>query len=154
MEMGEKNLYQVELCPDGKILIGEMRKKYAIDLAERLMDYAVSVMSLLGELTPLKEFDVVRYQLSKAVTSVGANYEESQACTYSEFRQRIRICLREAREANYWIRLLKRILENKDLYHSNKVKISENLLKLAQESSEIVLIFGSISSKINKRLQQ
>jgi four helix bundle protein len=73
------------------------------------MQFAVDVMRFLNTLPNNKEFDVFRYQLSKSATSVGANYNESQAGSYAEFRQRIQICLREARESHYFLKVIARL---------------------------------------------
>ncbi len=70
----------------------------------------------------------------------GANYEESQACTKNEFKQRIAICLREARESNYWYRVLDRL----------KLGDDDQRKYLLQESLELKLIFGSIHTKCFK----
>ena len=49
----------------------------------------------------------IAYQLAKSGTSEGANYEESQASQSKEdFYYKIGICLREARESNYWLRII------------------------------------------------
>jgi len=47
-----------------------------------------------------KEYNVLRYQLLRSATSIGANYEESQSTTFTEFIQKLRIALREANESN------------------------------------------------------
>ena len=64
-------------------------------------------MELLIKIPYKKEYEVIRYQLSKSATSIGANYEESQATTRKEFLVKIRISLREALESNYWLRIIK-----------------------------------------------
>jgi four helix bundle protein len=49
----------------------------------------------------------VARQLLRAATSIGANLEEGHACTTRrEMGFKHRLSLREAREANYWARLL------------------------------------------------
>ena len=60
-----------------------------------------------------------------------------------EFNQRIQICLRESKETHYWYRII------------NKLEIGDrNLCKiLLPESIEIMLIFGSISSKIKNKIK-
>ena len=78
----------------------------------------------------------------RSATSIGANYEESQASSYAEFRHRIQICLREARETHYWLRLLKDVLSD-----SNQ---NVELDSLVSEISEIKKIFGAISAKVRK----
>ena len=83
-----------------------MGKVYASNLSERLLRFAVEVIKMLGELEQRKEFDVIKYQLSKAATSIGANYEESQSTTRKEFPRKIRICVRESLESKYWLRII------------------------------------------------
>ena len=64
----------------------------------------MDIIDLLPKSTGAKN---IAYQLAKSGTSVGANYEESQASQSKEdFYYKIGICLREARESNYWLRLL------------------------------------------------
>lgn len=49
-----------------------------------------------------------KFQLGKSSTSVGANYEEAQAgSSKADFKNKVRISLKEARESNYWLRVLK-----------------------------------------------
>ena len=73
-------------------VVKEVESKYAIDLRERLLDFAVEVIRFLFLLPYIKELEVFRFQLSKSSTSMGSNYEESQAGTYREFSNRIQIC--------------------------------------------------------------
>ena len=83
------------------------------------------------------ELKIIKYQLIKSVTSVGANYEESQgASSKADFDNKIRIVLREARESNYWLRLIAAIGYD-----------SEDLNKLIQESEELKNIFAAILLK-------
>lgn len=44
-----------------------------IDLNKRLFDFAVNVLKLLRNLKGGKEYEVIKYQLSKSATSSGAN---------------------------------------------------------------------------------
>jgi len=95
-------------------------------------------LKFLKTLPSSYEINVIKVQLSKSSTSIGANYEESQAgSSKADFRNKIRISLREAREANYWLRII-RALEIID---------SEELPKLLQESLEIKNILGAILNK-------
>ena len=111
------------------------------DLEERLLRFVVDTMKFLNTISYKKEYEVFKVQLSKSATSIGANYQESQATSPKEFVQRINICLREARETNYWYKII------------NKLDIGESKLRkdLLNESKEIMLIFGSIHSKNFKK---
>jgi four helix bundle protein len=72
-------------------------------LNKRLFEFAVNVLKLLGNLKGGKEFEVIKYQLAKSATSLGANYEESQAASSrADFGNKICILLKELRETNYW----------------------------------------------------
>lgn len=54
------------------------------------------------------EYQIIKHQLGKSATSIGANYEEAQAgSSKADFKNKVRISLKEARESNYWLRVLK-----------------------------------------------
>jgi len=113
------------------------------DLRERLLDFSVRVLKFLSMLPYRKEYDVLRYQLSKSATSIGANYEESQSTTYKEFLQKIRISLREANETIYWLRIIDKL----------EISTKEKINILVNEAIEISLILGSIASKADKKIK-
>jgi len=134
-----------------KLVITEKGSKYGINLQERLLKFAIDIIKFLFLLPFVKEMEVFRFQLSKSGTSIGANYEESQAGTYNEFRSRIQICLRESKETNYFLRVLKGLeLEKTDLKFKDQTKYVSELRRLLRESFEIQKIFGSISTKTKK----
>jgi len=114
-----------------------MGKTYAYDLSERLLRFSVDVIKMLGNIERRRELDVVKYQLSKSVTSIGANYQESQSSTRKEFSSRVRICVREALETRYWIRILLAL----GLAEEEKIKAAH------QESEEIIKILKTILRK-------
>lgn len=106
-------------------------------LLGRTFDFSVNIVLFLRTLPYNDELKIIKYQLIKSVTSVGANYEESQgASSKADFNNKIRIVLREARESNYWLRLIAAIGYN-----------SAELNKLLQESKELKNIFAAILLK-------
>lgn len=108
------------------------------DLEKRLFDFAIRTIKYIRKLPSSSEFGVVKYQLTKSSTSSGANYEEAQAgSSRADFSNKTRIALREMRESNYWLRIIKGIIEN----------IDDELLYLIQESKELKNILGSIVQK-------
>ena len=132
--------YQVSFIDDNLFVLKDFRGKYEIDLEEKLLQFSLKTIRFLSLIPYKREFDVFRNQLSKSATSIGANYQESQAASYAEFRQRIQICLRESRETLYWIKLLKEIFKGQSMMDA---KIQE----LLNESNEIKKIFGTIYNK-------
>jgi len=113
------------------------------DLSIRLFDFSVKVLKFTSTLPKQPEYAVMRYQLAKCSTSSGANYEEAQAgSSRADFNNKSRISLREMREANYWLRLLGRMLHKSD---------NEEILYLINESDQLKNILGSIVTKTNKK---
>lgn len=107
------------------------------DLLNRTFVFGVNCLKFLKTLPNSYEINVVKVQLSKSSTSIGANYEESQAgSSRADFRNKIRIALREARETNYWLRIIKEL----------EVSDNDKLSGLLQESLEIKNI-GAILNK-------
>ncbi|MDP8299604.1 MAG: four helix bundle protein [Candidatus Tantalella remota] len=112
------------------------------DLEERTFNFSVKTIRFLRTLSYSREIDVIKHQLAKSSTSIGANYEESQgAFSKEDFRYKIGICFREAKETNYWFRILAAIDADK----------KTELDYLIQESCELKNIFGSIYKKVHKR---
>ncbi len=111
------------------------------ELQKRIFDFVVEVIKFLRTLPDTQEYYVIKNQLIKSSTSTGANYEEAQgASSKADFTYKNEISLKEIRETNYWLRLIKEI--------SIGLKINwEKLDYLINESSELKLIFGSIVSK-------
>ena len=113
-----------------------MRKEN--DLSKRLFDFAVRVIKYLRTLTKSTEYDVIKNQLTKSSTSAGANYEESQgASSRADFSNKVFISLKEMRESNYWLRIIRAINEAN----------SEECYILIKESEELKNILGSITTK-------
>jgi len=107
------------------------------ELNGRLFRFSVEVIKLLKTLDNSAEIKVIKYQLAKSATSAGANYEESQgAASKADFTNKVRISLKEMRETNYWLRILKEVLPD-----------SDQLNKCLNESAELKKILGAICTK-------
>ena len=84
---------------------------------------------------------VIKMQLTKSATSSGANYEEAQgASSKADFINKVRISLKEMREANYWLRILEKV----------ESKRPTRLVLLVNESSELKNILGAILRKADE----
>ena len=121
-------------------IIREHLSRYK-SLLDRLMQFAVDVIKFLRKFENTVEFRVIKYQLIKAVTSSGANYDESQAASsLPDFSNKIKIALREMRESNYWLKMISKLINSTD----------PELEKLLNESEELKRILGSIAVKSMK----
>jgi four helix bundle protein len=62
-------------------------------------------MALAKEIREKREYDLAS-QLWRSATSIGANVEEAQAAqSRADFRSKMSIAAKEARESHYWLRL-------------------------------------------------
>lgn len=69
--------------------------------------FALEVMRIAKEMRAQKEFDLAS-QFWRSGTSIGANVEEAQAAqSRADFRSKMAIASKEARESHYWLRLTK-----------------------------------------------
>jgi len=128
-----------EQCDEYLDLVGEPEKPYK--LSERFFSFAVGVIRQVRTLPDSKEYSVIVYQLVKAASSIGANYEEAQAAvSKADFVNKIGICLKEAREAHYWLRIIIATLDK-----------NEPWKPLEKEGGEIKKILGSIYTKVSKK---
>ena len=114
-------------------------KEFAKLLEERTKKFAVQIIKLSSSFPEKIEIRVVRNQLVKSATSIGANYREAnRSKSKADFRNKIRICEGEASETSYWLE----IVENFDW--CNKESLRVNL----KESNELLALFTSISNKL------
>ena len=114
------------------------RKKFAKDLETRTRLFAVRIIKISAKLPNTPEGRVVRNQLTKAGTSVGANYREAnRARSKADFRNKIKICESEASETQFWLEV---ITEVKWLTWG-EIKTDY------EECSELLALFTSIGSK-------
>jgi len=82
-------------------------KEFAKQLEKRTKKFAVRIIQLSAKLPNTPEAKVVRYQMTKAGTSVGADYHESnRARSKADFRNKIDICETEASETQYWLEMI------------------------------------------------
>ena len=114
------------------------RKEFAKDLEKRTRKFTVKIIRLSASLPNTPEARVIRSQITKSGSSIGANYREAnRARSKADFRNKIKICESEASETQYWLEV---IVETGWLTW-NKVKPEY------EECSELLAIFTSIGKK-------
>ncbi len=83
-------------------------KEFGRKLEKRTREFAVRIIRLSVKLPNTPEGKVVRNQLTKAGTSIGANYREAnRARSKADFRNKISICESEASETQYWLEIIR-----------------------------------------------
>ncbi|GAI97253.1 unnamed protein product [marine sediment metagenome] len=113
-------------------------KEFGKELEQRTKKFAIQIIRLSSKLPNTPEGRVVKTQITKAGTSIGANYREAnRARSKSDFRNKIKICESEASECQYWLEI---IIEMEWL-KMEEIKSEFN------ESSELLALFTSIANK-------
>ncbi|MEN8929416.1 MAG: four helix bundle protein [Flavobacteriales bacterium] len=117
-------------------------KEFGKQLEKRTLSFGVAVLKLSGKLPNSQEGRVVRNQVSKSGTSVGANYREAnRSRSKADFKNKIRISEGEASETIYWLLIIKEM-----------EWVPANLIEpMEKECSELLAIFTSISQKLNSK---
>ena len=107
------------------------------ELLDRTFNFGTEVVIFLSKLTYNDVLSVPKKQLTRASTSIGANYEESQAAeSKKDFIHKIGVVCKECRESHYWIRIMKAVYEDE--------KTKQRLEKFEKEAFELKSIFIAI----------
>ena len=117
------------------------------ELLQRTFKFGVDTLKFLMTLPKEKVYGIITYQLGKASTSVGSNYEEAQGAeSTKDFNHKIGIVLKETRESNYWLRVLSEVITN--------IKYKDELKRLLNESLELKKIFSAIKIRTQASLKK
>ena len=117
----------------------EDREQKPDDLEERTFEFAKSVRSFVKRLPrTMCNIEDVK-QVVRSSGSVGANYiEANESLSKKDFKMRIKISRKEAKETGYWLRLIEVGDDN---------RLDQECTNLVQESTELMKIFGAILQK-------
>ena len=103
------------------------------DLEERLLKYSVGIIDLVDRLPGTRSAGHVAGQLLRSGNSPLPNHGEAQAAeSRNDFIHKMRICLKELREARRWLRLIHR---------SPRMKNTSQASSLIEETEELIKIF-------------
>ena len=104
------------------------------DLEERLLEYAVRIIRLVDALPATRAGRHVADQLLRCGTSPLANHGELQGAeSRKDFIHKLRLCLKEIREARRWLRLVQSV----PLLPPSKVE------PLLNETESLIKIFAA-----------
>jgi len=113
-------------------------KEFSKELEKRTLKFAVMIIRLSASLPNTPEAKVVRNQITKCGSSVGANYREAnRSRSKADFKNKIAICESEASETQYWIEIITEV----------GWKTGEQVKAEHEECRELLAIFTSIGKK-------
>ena len=117
-------------------------KEYAKKLEKRTLNFALKIIILSSKLPNTIEGKVIKNQLTKSGTSIGANYREAnRSRSKADFKNKIKICESESSETQYWLEI---ILALKWL-RKDEIEFEMN------ENSELLALFTTIGSKLKSQ---
>jgi four helix bundle protein len=111
-------------------------------IKEKTYLFAIEIVRLYMKMKKQNEY-VISKQMVRSGTSIGANVEEAIAAqSKKDFISKMAISSKEARETNYWLRLLRdtKLLKGIDVKHlidesEEIIKIITAIVKTSQASS-------------------
>jgi len=105
------------------------------NLEERTKKFSIEIINFAESINKNNITIPIINQLIRSATSIGANYcEANGASSKKDFKNKIYICKKEARETKYWLELL---VQTNTAYR-------EKIRLLWQEAHELTLIFSKI----------
>lgn len=108
--------------------------------------FALQVIKLCIKLKSNQHYEISS-QLLRSGTSIGANVEEALAGqTRKDFFSKMSIASKEARETNYWLRLLK----DSDIYNDKEIEV---LLSMSEELIKILTSIVKTGYEKEKKLK-
>ncbi len=110
------------------------------DLEERTACFGISVIRFLKFLPETQINRSLINQLIRSATSIGANYMEADGAeSKNDFKHKIAICKKEAKETLHWLRMIAEA----------NIDYVEQCRRLWKEAHELVLIFSTILKNKN-----
>jgi four helix bundle protein len=107
-------------------------KEFSKKLEEKTKKFAISIIRLSTSLPVIPDGRVIRNQLTKSGTSIGANYREAnRARSKADFSNKIKICESESSETGYWLEIINEL----NWIDKNKT------LDILTETNELLAIF-------------
>ncbi|MGV8019333.1 MAG: four helix bundle protein [Ignavibacteria bacterium] len=101
-------------------------------VVEKSYDFSVRIAKLYRFLCEKKKENIISRQVLRSRTSIGANVEEAiGGVSRKDFLNKLSIVYKEARETNYWLRILR------DIEYLNQ-NMFDSLIKDCDEVTRII----------------
>ena len=114
-------------------------KDFAKQLEKRTKTFAITIIKLSSMLPNTTEGRVIRNQITKSGTSIGANYREAnRARSKADFSNKISIAESEASETVYWLEIIEEL-------GWAEIQTVQTAMK---EANELLAIFTSIGKNM------
>ena len=117
-------------------------REQKFDLEERTFNFALNCRKAVKAI----DLDITTNsdcrQLIRSSGSVGANYiEANEALSRKDFIYRIKVCRKEVKESDYWLRLIQ---------SSSESNYQNDIERLREEAIQLIKIFSAIIRSSDK----
>jgi four helix bundle protein len=114
-------------------------KEFSKEMETRTKKFAIEIIKLSASISYNTETKVIKNQVTRSGTSIGANYREAnRARSRADFLNKIKICESEASETFFWLELI---------IDLNLIK-PDKIQPVLKEADELLAIFTSIGKKL------
>jgi len=116
------------------------------DLAERLLEYAAMIIRLAERLPKTRAGNHVAGQMLRSGTSPLPNHGEAEAAeSPQDFVHKFRVCLKELRETERWLRLIVKV---------PLITPTSDVEPVLRETDELIRIFMASIRTAGRRVRQ
>ena len=99
-------------------------------IREKTYKFSLQIIALYKQLKDQNEY-VLSKQILRSGTSIGANTEEATAAqSRKDFISKMSIASKEARETNYWLRLIRDSKLFEDVNYDDILKKSDEIIRI------------------------
>jgi four helix bundle protein len=117
------------------------RKNKKYDIKDRVFEFCKRILEIADLLPSTKACEIIRPQLIKSGTSIGANLEEGDgAISKRDFLNKVVLARKEAKETRFWLKLV-----------SGKYVKKESIEDDIEELLEIIKILSTIILKTKNK---
>ena len=114
-------------------------KEFSKELESRTKKFAIQIISLSSTLPFTPESKVIRNQITKSGTSIGANYREAnRSKSKADFSYKIKICESEASETIFWLEII----------DESNLSTHQSIKSVIAEAKELLAIFTSVGRNL------
>ena len=111
-------------------------KQFGKTLENRTKKFAISILKLSTELNYSTESKIIKNQISKSGTSIGANYREAnRSRSRADFLNKVNISKGEANETVYWLEIIEEM----------QWVSAADLKPILKEANELLALFTAIA---------
>ncbi len=111
-------------------------------ILDKSFNFAVRIVNLYKYLTEKQKEYVLSKQILRSGTSIGANVHEAiEGSSEKDFQNKLNIALKEARETEYWLKLL----------HQTEYLDERQYRDINNDCSELLSLLVSILKTLNQK---